>query len=97
VHEAVLDGRSLIVTLSSAAVPQAAPGGQAEQFAQGKAETKHAVRDVDFRRGRGGEGRVVVDLSDSSTGIDIRQQGQNIIVEFLKTSLPENLRRRLDV
>jgi type II secretory pathway component HofQ len=46
---------------------------------------------VDFRRGRGGEGRVVVDLSDASTGIDIRQQGQNIIVDFLKTSLPENL------
>jgi len=38
-----------------------------------------------------------VDLSDTSTGIDIRQQGQNIIVEFLKTTLPDNLRRRLDV
>src|SRR6185369_4213158 len=33
----------------------------------------------------------------ASTGIDIRQQGQNIIVDFLKTSLPENLKRRLDV
>jgi type IV pilus assembly protein PilQ len=40
---------------------------------------------------------VVVDLSDSTTGIDIRQQGQNIVVEFLKTTLPDNLRRRLDV
>ena len=44
-----------------------------------------------------GEGRIVVDLTDTSTGIDIRQQGQNIVIEFLKTSLPENLRRRLDV
>ena len=34
------------------------------------------------------EGRIVVDLSDSSTGIDIRQQGQSIIVDFLKTALP---------
>src|SRR6202008_1337763 len=42
-------------------------------------------------------GRVVVDLSDSTTGIDIRLQGQNIVIEFLKTSLPEGLRRRLDV
>ena len=55
------------------------------------------MRDIDFRRGRAGEGRVVVDLTDTTTGIDIRQQGQNIVVEFLKTSLPENLRRRLDV
>ena len=40
---------------------------------------------------------MVVDLSDSATGIDIRQQGQNFIVDFLKTSLPDNLRKRLDV
>ena len=61
------------------------------------ADAKHQIRDVDFRRGRGGEGRVIVDLSDTTTGIDIRTQGQNIVVDFLKTSLPENLRRRLDV
>src|SRR4029079_17190455 len=56
-----------------------------------------AIREVDFRRGPAGEGRILIDLTDTSTGIDIRQQGQNIIVEFLKTSLPDNLRRRLDV
>ena len=66
-------------------------------FAEGSADAKHAVRDIDFRRGRAGEGRVVVDLSDTTTGIDIRAQGQNIVVDFLKTTLPENLRRRLDV
>jgi len=71
--------------------PPAVPG------AAGRQDVKHAVRDVDFRRGRAGEGRVVVDLADTTTGIDIRLQGQNIIVDFLKTSLPENLRRRLDV
>jgi len=91
-HQAVLDGRNLVVTLSSpAAAATPAP------FAEGKADAKHAIRDVDFRRGRAGEGRIVVDLSDTATGIDIRQQGQNIVVEFLKTSLPDNLRRRLDV
>jgi type IV pilus assembly protein PilQ len=67
------------------------------RFAEGRADTKHAIRDVDFRRGRSGEGRVVVDLSDTTTGIDIRTQGQNIVVEFLQTALPDSLRRRLDV
>jgi len=95
-HEAVLEGRTLVVTLAGAALAQA-PAEPATQFAAGRADLRHAVRDVDFRRGRAGEGRVLVDLSDTSTGIDIRQQGQNIVVEFLKTSLPENLRRRLDV
>ena len=96
-HEAAIDGRNIIVTLSEPQQAQPLPGGQVASFAEGRADTKHAIRDVDFRRGRGGEGRVVVDLSDSTTGIDIRQQGQNLIVEFLKTSLPDNLRRRLDV
>ncbi|HEY2337517.1 MAG TPA: type IV pilus secretin PilQ [Burkholderiales bacterium] len=97
VHEAALDGRNLVITLSAPAVAQTAPGGQVAHFAEGREDAKHAVRDIDFRRGRGGEGRVVVDLTDTTTGIDIRTQGQNIVVDFLKTTLPEALRRRLDV
>jgi len=96
-HEASIDGRNVLITLAEPQQAQATPGGQVASFAEGRADTKHAIRDVDFRRGRGGEGRVVVDLSDSTTGIDIRQQGQNLIVEFLKTSLPDSLRRHLDV
>ncbi len=93
-HAVALDGRSVVVTLQGAA---ASTGDKVANFAEGRGDSKHAIRDIDFRRGRVGEGRVVVDLSDTSTGIDIRQQGQNIIVDFLKTALPENLRRRLDV
>ncbi len=96
-HEASVDGRTVVISLSAAAAVQMAPGGQPAQFAEGRGDAKHAVRDVDFRRGRAGEGRVIVDLSDTSTGIDIRTQGSNIVVEFLKASLPDNLRRRLDV
>ena len=44
-----------------------APGGQVAHFAEGtRRDAKHAIRDVDFRRGRAGEGRVVVDLSDTT-------------------------------
>jgi len=96
-HEAAVDGNMVVITLSEPAVVQPTPGGQVAHFAEGRADAQHAIRDVDFRRGRAGEGRVVIDLSDTSTGIDIRQQGQNIVVDFIKTTLPENLRRRLDV
>ena len=96
VHEARVDGRNLVITLQAAAAA-ATPSDKVAHFAEGRTDAKHAIREVDFRRGRGGEGRVVVDLSDASTGIDIRQQGQNLVVDFLKTSLPENLKRRLDV
>ena len=96
-HEATLDGNALVITLAEAAVAAPTAGGAAAHFAEGKGDQKHAVRDIDFRRGRAGEGRVVVDLADTTTVIDIRLQGQNIVVEFLKTNLPDSLRRRLDV
>ncbi|MGE5149360.1 MAG: type IV pilus secretin PilQ, partial [Rhodospirillaceae bacterium] len=96
-YETSIDGRTIVLTLSPPATAATSAGGEVAKFAEGKADTRHALRDVDFRRGRGGEGRVVVDLSDTTTGIDIRTQGQSIIVDFLQTALPENLRRRLDV
>src|SRR5687767_14987473 len=95
-HEATIEGNTLVVTLADAPLAQT-PSAAVAHFAEGRQDVKHSVRDIDFRRGRAGEGRVVVDLSDTTTGIDIRLQGQNIIVDFLKTSLPEALRRRLDV
>ncbi|MFT4102163.1 MAG: type IV pilus secretin PilQ [Burkholderiaceae bacterium] len=57
----------------------------------------HALRDLDFRRGKEGEGRVVVELSDGQIGVDVRQQGKQIVVDFQQATLPENLRRQLDV
>jgi len=56
-----------------------------------------SLRDIDFRRGADGTGRIIVGLPGAETGVDIRTQGQSLVVEFLRSSLPEALRRRLDV
>ncbi len=93
-HDAAIEGNNLIITLTSLPVTV---GSNVAHFAAGRPDSGHAIRDIDFRRGRAGEGRIVVDLVDTTTGIDIRQQGQNIVVEFFKTALPDNLRKRLDV
>jgi len=96
-YDTQIDGRTLLITLQGAAAA-ASPTGVTTHFAEPRAgDTRHALRDVDFRRGTAGEGRVVVDLSDSSVGIDLKLQGRTIVVEFLNTTLPQNLRRRLDV
>ncbi len=58
---------------------------------------ENSLLDLDFRRGANGEGRIEIDLSNVGTGIDVRQQGENIIVEFIQTNLPSNLARKLDV
>ncbi len=56
-----------------------------------------AINSVDFRRTRDGGGRVVVNLSDPSTPVDIRQEGGRVVALFKDTSLPAELMRRLDV
>ncbi|MDR2186974.1 MAG: type IV pilus secretin PilQ [Azonexus sp.] len=93
-----VDGKSLYVTLTpiNRLVDSVAERGS--RFAEESLmSSPHALRDVTFRRGKDGEGRVVVELSDPGAGIDIRQQGRNLIVDFQKTTVPEHLRRRLDV
>ena len=95
-YDTKVDGKTLLVTLQGS--PAAASSGTTSQFAEVKTSTQsHAVKDIDFRRGTNGEGRVIVDMADSTTGIDIRRQGQRLIVDFISTNLPRNLERRLDV
>ncbi|MCK9202099.1 MAG: type IV pilus secretin PilQ [Gallionella sp.] len=93
-----IDGNNLLITLQGKAAATTAASGGASRFAEVKPSAqKHSLRDIDFRRGKNGEGRIQVDLSDAGIGIDIRQQGTSLIVDFLKTSLPRNLQRKLDV
>ena len=96
-YETKIDGTGFVITLAAAGAASRATTGIAARFAEGRADLQHSLKDVNFRRGRAGEGRVVVDLSDASTGVDIRQQGQTVVVDFLKTSVPEALRKRYDV
>lgn len=93
-----LEGKALYVTLS--AIGRVSDGGaqKVTRFAEESlVGSRHAIRDITFRRGKEGEARIVVDMNDSGTGIDIRQQGSALVVDFLKTGVPENLRRTLDV
>jgi type IV pilus assembly protein PilQ len=89
-YQASTDGRTLLVVLDRTEATAAAPA-QPSVFAESRNGDSTALRDIDFRRGAGSTGRVVVELGSSQVGVDIRQQGQNLVVEFLRTSLPEGL------
>ncbi len=56
-----------------------------------------AIRDIDFRRGEVGEGKVIVSLSDPTISIDIEEVSSGIEVKFMEASLPKALQRKLDV
>jgi len=96
-------GFLLVASLSVSAsvwaqAPAAAPTAIAPPvFAENRNRDVLPLKDIDFRRGADSSGRIVVDLPNNQVGVDIRQQGQTLVVEFLKTALPEGLRRRLDV
>jgi type IV pilus assembly protein PilQ len=85
----------LVVVHGEQTTPEA--GSAPAHFAEAGAKRDHSIRDVEFKRGKSGEGRVIVSLSDPGVGIDIRQKGESVQVDFLNTALPASLQRRLDV
>jgi type IV pilus assembly protein PilQ len=95
-YKAQLQGKSLLVVLDSVGVAGPATSSQ-PAFAENRNTETQPLRDLDFRRGTDSSGRVIVSLPNNQVGVDIRQQGQTLVVEFLKSTLPEGLRRRLDV
>ena len=95
-YKAQLQGKSLLVLLDSVAVV-APVASAAPVFAESRSRDTLPLKDLDFRRGEEGAGRVIVDLPNNQVGVDIRQQGQTLVVEFMKSSLPEGMRRRMDV
>jgi type IV pilus assembly protein PilQ len=91
-----VQGQSLLVSLGPVA-GAALNAPMSSTFAENRSRDTLPLRDVDFRLGSDGAGRVIVDLANSQVGVDIRQQGKNLVVEFTKSTLPEGLRRRMDV
>ena len=96
-YDATVDGKSLLIALGDAGAG-AAPVNVSPRFAEAApGGARHTIRDVDFRRGAAGEARIVTTLSDAQAGINIRQQANGVVVDFIGTELPQALQRRLDV
>jgi type IV pilus assembly protein PilQ len=93
-YKAEIQGKSLLVALE----PVVATGPTTvTNFAENRNRDSAPLKDLDFRRTADGAGRIVVSLPNNQVGVDIRQQGQALVVDFMKSTLPEGLRRKLDV
>jgi type IV pilus assembly protein PilQ len=93
-----VDGNDIIVTLGTQ------PGDVATKTPIARASSgpaapagERSIRTIDFRRGADGTGRVIVQLSDPRTPVNVRQEGNQIVVDFANTLMPKNLLRRYDV
>ena len=98
-YETRIDGNNLFLSLSTPSGNAVTSSNVSTQFAAAPAATVagSVIKNIDFRRGKNGEGKIVVDLPSNATGIDIRQQGRNLVVDFAKIGLGKDLERRLDV
>jgi type IV pilus assembly protein PilQ len=93
-----VDGNTIIVTLGGQ------PGDASKQSTMaragsggGSATVERSIRTIDFRRGADGTGRVIVQLTDPRTPVNVRQEGNQVVVDFAGTLMPKNLMRRYDV
>ena len=100
-YRAEIQGKSLLISLDSGAAPIAsatAPAAAADaHFANSQNTDVLDLRDIDFHRGNDGAGRIVVNLASTQVGVDLKQQGKDLVVDFLRSTAPARLRRRLDV
>lgn len=95
-----VDGNDLVVTIGYGAPSDS--GGSASvadtsKQAQNAARTDNDITNIDFRRGEGGEGRVIVDLGNTNLGIDLRKEGRTILADFVDARIADELIRKLDV
>ncbi len=97
-YTTAVEGNTFVVTLDPPATAIAgAEAPKTTRFASSRRDARFNLKDVDFRRGPQGDGKVIVTLSDPTVGIDIREQAGEILLDFQNTGVASELQRRLDV
>jgi type IV pilus assembly protein PilQ len=98
-YETRVEGDSVVVIVGGGAVMAESRGFGVSSGAERapRVAGPRAINDVDFRRAADGAGQIQVTLSDPRTVVDFRQVGEQIVVDFRDTALPDELVRRLDV
>lgn len=93
-----VQGRMLFVYLNESRDASASEkNSSVAHFSDSGNSDVQSLRDIDFRRGADGAGRVVFALPNNQVGVDLKQTGRGLVVDFLRSSLPEGLRRKMDV
>src|SRR5262245_605641 len=92
----LIGGAAASPAAAAAASTGAAGSPSAPRTASAAPSGPRAIRGIDFRRGAGGTGRVIVRLSDPRTPASLRQLGNQIVVDFAGAEVASNLARRYD-
>ncbi|MDA3869744.1 MAG: type IV pilus secretin PilQ [Gammaproteobacteria bacterium] len=108
-YQVTSKGNSILITLDSDATGTtfaAQSKDESSRFAEDDAQASdrarysdvtRGIRNIDFRRGENGEGRVIITLTESNIPMDISEEFGKVVVKFINADLPDNLRQSLDV
>lgn len=91
-YQTIVDGNDIVVTLGGAQATQTS-----KKYSAKSQSSEKSIRNIDFRRGESGEGRIILDLIDPNTPIDLKTRGEQITVTVSNSSISSELERRLDV
>ncbi|MDQ2639153.1 MAG: type IV pilus secretin PilQ [Pseudomonadota bacterium] len=96
-----VEGNRIILTLGEAGAAAGAPVVAAAAAGAAPATAaprlNRGIQNIDFRRSPDGTGRIIVRLGDPRTPVNLRQQGNQVMVDFVGADLPQQLRRSFDV
>ncbi|MCU7806797.1 MAG: secretin and TonB N-terminal domain-containing protein, partial [Candidatus Thiodiazotropha sp. (ex Semelilucina semeliformis)] len=105
-YKTELQGNNVIVTLDVSGKAKQRPPvkGPSSVVSMAPANTQAPsmmassdIKNIDFRRGEAGEGRVLVTLADPAIPVDVREEAGQIILEFFDASVDASLLQSLDV
>ena len=96
-YESSVVGNNIVLRVGAAAQTATAAAPSPSSAASRSSSSGLSITDVNFRRGDGDEGQIVIDLSSDQVVGSVEQIGSRVYVEFTGTSVPERLNRRFDV
>jgi type IV pilus assembly protein PilQ len=96
-----IEGNELVVTVGHGTVPNSADSSAVSASSQPSDTASNSstndISNIDFRRGESGEARVIIELTNTHLGIDLRKEGRTVLADFVDASIADELIRKLDV
>ena len=103
-YNTFVDGNDVVVTLGGSATKppiSTSTNNKSEKISSAvkssNAQNTNNIKNIDFRRGENGEGRIIIELSDPKTIVDLKTRGEKITVLVKDSTIADDLERRLDV
>jgi len=99
-YDTRINGSDIVVAINNGVIGSSTVAASAAKADPTKAVSgtqQVEVSNIDFRRGKNGEGRVVVSFSGPGASANMRREGSTIVLDVLNAKLPPSQAQHLDV